>query len=179
MSMPIKRDKDGRAHVRVGAKVAALIAGDIDLNDWDDEELIRGQARAKDGTFRGQPPALVPREVYQEWARRQMEQGFQDMLGNLREIVEVVVQMATDPTVDESVKLRAAEQVMDRIYGKPRQSVDLGIHDDDEKLDALMQSVVIRREDFHEPWGGEDDVVDAEVLADDDEPEPWTWEEDR
>lgn len=162
----LRRNKDGRAYVRVSGKVAGLIAGDDTLTSWDDEELLRGQAKSKRGKFEGRPPTMVPREVYAEWARRQMEQGFQDMLGDLREVVKAVRYIATDQSQDASVRLRAAEMVLDRIYGKPKQAVDIGVAER-EKYQQVLDDVTIQRDLAADTDDSE--IIDAEIVEDEDE----------
>lgn len=163
----LKKHNDGRAYVRVSEKVAALISGEADLADWDDEELLRGQAKSKRGKFEGRPPTMVPREVYAEWARRQMEAGFQDMLGDLREVVKAVRHIATDASVDETTRLRAAEMVLDRIYGKPKQAVDIGISEP-EKYQQVIEAVTVQR-DLADDADADGEVIDAEVVEDDED----------
>lgn len=162
MGHPLKINADGRAYIRVSERVAKLITGDIDPSTWDDEELARGYMRDKNGKF-NRPPVVVPRSIYAEWARRQMEQGFQDMLGDLREIVRAVCAIATDDTVDEGTRLRAADMIMNRVYGMPKQAVDVALREP-EKYEQLLESVTIDRSLPPE----DDDVVDAEVLDEDD-----------
>lgn len=170
----LRRHADGRALVRVSEKVARLIAGESDLSEWDDEEIARGQARAKNGHFAGRPPTVVPKQVYVEFARRQMDAGFQDMIGDLREVVKAVRHIATDPDVDEGTRLRAADMIMDRVYGKPKQAVDIGVSDRP-RHEELIASVTIKRsmEELEECNEGE--IVDAEVLEDGDE---WGFDDD-
>jgi hypothetical protein len=160
-------------YVRVGAKAAQLIAGEIDLSDFDDEEILRGQARTKAGDFRGGEPTIVPRAIYQEFARRQMEAGFTDMIGHLQEIVRVVLDIATDPDNEPSVKLRAAEMIMDRIYGKPKAEMQLAL-EPGSGFEEVLAATVINRDEFDKPWDGEEEIiVDAEVEPLEDE---FDWE---
>jgi hypothetical protein len=168
MSLKITRHKDGRAHVRVGAQVAALIAGDLDISQVDDEELIRGQLRSRDGNFRGSPPVIVPRALYAEWVRREMETGFQSMIGDLGQIVQSVVGIAGDESLPANVRLKAAEMVMDRVYGKVRQHVELDLGEKP-KHEAVIEEATIDRSP--EGWGNpeEDAIVDAELVSEDDD----------
>lgn len=160
-------DKQGRGWVKVGAKIARLIAGEDDLSDWSDEELLNGRPADQNGAFSGQPPTLIPREVYIEWIRRQMDRGFQDMLGDLREVVAAVRELVTEPDTDDSVKLRAASMIMDRVYGKPREAVDVSFGDNREQWERIVDEVTIDRS------LDDGNVIDAEVLDDDDD-----WQDD-
>lgn len=160
---------DGRAYVRVSQKVAALMKGEADLSDWDEEEILRGHPKAKDGTFRGQPPSLVPRELYVEFSRRQMEKGFADLIGALPDLIQVLTTIAMNPEEDSTVRVKAANDALDRILGKARERMDIDIQGavQHERVEPL-QFVVNERE----LWG-DADVVDAEIVEGDDD--DWTF----
>lgn len=160
----LTRDKEGRAYIRVGSKVAALIAGESDLSEWDEEEIARGQQRSSDGHFK-RPPTVVPREVYQEFARRQYEQGFAHLTGHLGEMMATVVQFANDPELDESVRLKAIDMALNRLLGKPREKVDLAMNAKVEHAPAEPLQYVVNEDEL---WP-DDDVVDAEIVEDDDD----------
>lgn len=170
----MRRNNDGRAYVRVSENTADLIAGEIDPVDWDDEELLRGYSRAKDGSFRGRPPSLVPIGVYQEFVKRQLQRAEQGFVENVAKTVEAVAAIAKDPDVDESTRLKAAEMIWDRVWGKAKSRVELtGAPDPKEAYEQVIDAVTLDRslpagEDEDEDDG---DVVDAEVVEDD-EPEP-------
>ena len=90
-------------------------------------------------------------ELYAEFARRQMQSWFADMMGDLREIVGAVREIATNPEVDEGTRLRAAEMVMDRIYGKPEQAVDLSVGETPEH-EHIIDAITVDRS-LGEPEG--------------------------
>ena len=48
----MKRKRDGRAVVTVSPATANMLAtNNVDLTDWDDEELLRGRRRNKNGEW--------------------------------------------------------------------------------------------------------------------------------
>lgn len=165
----LRRDSDGRAYIRVSAKVARLIAGEEDLTEWSDEEIVRGRALSKRGKFEGQTPSVVPHAVYQEWARRQLEQGFAELIGDLPELLRAVLAIAKDPEVDENTRLRAADMALDRILGRPREKMELDLHGAVQHEVQPLQFVV--NED--ELWPDDAHVVDAEIVEGDDD--DWTF----
>jgi hypothetical protein len=59
----------------VSRHTAAILDGEEDLSAWDDEELLRGQRRAKNGRFVGRPPLVVPQAVHAERVRRTMSKA--------------------------------------------------------------------------------------------------------
>src|SRR4051794_2359768 len=46
-----KRAADGKARVQVGSAQASIVWDNVSLDDWDDEELMRGQRRNANGRF--------------------------------------------------------------------------------------------------------------------------------
>lgn len=163
---PRGRDYRGREWVRVSGPVAKMLAGELDLTQWDDEELFRGRQRDKNGNFSGRPPSLVPRAAYEEFVRRQLERAEQLFVSNIAEAVEELVKIAKDPDVDESVRLKAIQMISDRTLGAVKQRVDIGAAGDSEPWKAIVEAVTVNRD-----LPDEDDVIDAEVV--DEEPD---WE---
>jgi hypothetical protein len=88
----------------------------LDLDDWDNEELIRGYRRNRSGRF-GQPPTYVPREIQQEAFRRLIGRGERKMKTAYIEAVEALVDLAHNAD-SEKVKLDAIKTLMERVVGK-------------------------------------------------------------
>lgn len=170
----MRRHSDGRAFVHVSENTADLIAGEVDLSEWDDEELYRGYTRAKDGSFRGRPPTVVPIALYQEFIRRQLRRAEQGFVDDLAETVKVVKNIARDENVDPDTRLRAANMIFDRALGKPKDRIELvGRLEQQEPHERVIEAVTVDRslppgDDEEDP---EENITDAEVV-DDDEPEP-------
>lgn len=121
----MRRNADGRSYVRLSQATTELLAGEADLAGWDDEELLRGYSRAKNGSFAGRPPTLVPMEIYQELVRRQLRRAEQEFASNVARSVESLVAISEDPDVDARTRLRAIEMIHDRVWGKPKERVEL------------------------------------------------------
>lgn len=170
----MRRHSDGRAFVHVSENTADLIAGEIDLDEWDDEELYRGYSRAKDRSFRGRPPTVVPIALYQEFIRRQLRRAEQGFVDDLAETVKVVKDIARDENVDPDTRLRAANMIFDRALGKPKDRIELvGRLEQQEPHERVIEAVTLDRSLPAGDDEGEDgDVVDAEVVDDEPEPEP-------
>lgn len=160
----MRRHRDGRAFVHVSEATANLIAGEVDVGEWDDEELFRGYSRAKDGTFKGRPPSVVPIGVYQEFIRRQMQRAEQGFANNLTHAVQNLIRISEDPDVPANVRLRALEMIFDRVLGKPKERVEIGPLIADPAWKQTIDAVTVDRAALAAP---EDDVVDAEIVDDD------------
>lgn len=94
-----------------------LIAeGILSLDEWDNEELIRGYRRNRDGKF-GKPPAFIPREIQQEAFRRLVNRGERTMKEAYTGAIEELVDLARGAS-SEKVRLDAIRELMNRVVGK-------------------------------------------------------------
>ena len=94
-----------------------LIAESIlGLDEWDNEELIRGYKRNRNGKF-GMAPKYIPREIQQEAFRRLIGRGERKMKTAYIEAVDALVKLAHNAD-SEKVKLDAIKTLMERVVGK-------------------------------------------------------------
>lgn len=94
----------------------AIAEGILDLEDWDDEELIRGYRRNRDGRW-GPPPKYVPREIQQALFRRIAARGDKKMRGAYLASIETLIHLAHNAS-SEKVQLEATRELMNRVVGK-------------------------------------------------------------
>lgn len=90
--------------------------GLLDMDDWDDEELIRGYRRKRNGKF-GSPPKYIPREVQQAAMKIVIRRGRKKMEGAFIKATENLVKLAQSAD-SEKVRLEATKEVLDRVAGK-------------------------------------------------------------
>lgn len=119
--------KRPRQRIQIGKRNAAVLAGLDDLSDWDDEELMRGQKRARNGTFQGTSPTVVPKALHDELVRRKMSEAHALLRDNLVAATEVLVSLANGKDVDDAVRLRAVTLIMDRVLGKTPETVNVSV----------------------------------------------------
>ena len=131
-------------HIRVGKTNVAILNGEEDVTLWDDEELIRGQRRAKNGSFVGRPPKVVPTAVHKEFARRQVEAVRLHLQQNLLAAAEALTAIVNNPEAEDRDKLKAIDMVFARILGKPQENVSLSFGDEAKPpwLDAIEGGIV-------------------------------------
>jgi len=115
--------------IRLGQTNSAILAGNVDLTKWSDEELARGQRRDKNGRFQGRPPKVVPMVVYKELARRQTEAVHKHLRDNILEAAHVLTEMIRNPAVDDGTKVKAITMVFDRVLGKAPEKVEIAMTD--------------------------------------------------
>lgn len=127
--MTVSKKVPGQARKRVQVSVTRLdllLDGTLKIEELDDEEIRRMQLRSSTGDFRGKPPLWIPHSLAlafkQEFFRRfQSELG--DMLPDaMRAIKEQLNSRHLSP--GDATRLRAAELVIDRVFGKVTQNVD-------------------------------------------------------
>lgn len=93
-----------------------IAEGIVTLDDWDNEELVRGYRRDRNGKF-GTPPKYIPREVQQEAFRRLVQRGDRKMREAYMKTVEELIELAHNAS-SEKVRLEAQKELMNRTIGK-------------------------------------------------------------
>lgn len=112
-----KRSRDPRMPESQVDDEDRLIAESVlDLEDWDNEELIRGYRRDRRGRF-GEPPKYISREIQQEAFRRLIGRGERKMKQAYIEAVEQLVKLARNAQ-SEKTRLDAIKTLMERVVGK-------------------------------------------------------------
>jgi len=103
-----------------------LINGDLLIEDLDDEEIRKMQLRNNSGDFRGRPPLYIPRDMAmafrQEHFRRFGREMAEIVPDAMRAIKELLNSRHLAP--GDATRLRAAELVLERNFGKVTQNVD-------------------------------------------------------
>jgi len=131
---------DDDVYIRLQGRYAMLAQGVISVEDLDDEELARGQLRAADGSWRGKPPKLVPAALIQAMRREWMgraEAKLREAL--LTHGLGVLVELASDPTIDASVRLRASQTIIERTMGKVPERITVAAED---PVETLFRSIL-------------------------------------
>ncbi len=159
------RYADGRGGVKVSPTTVAILEGSEDLSVWDDEELLRGQRRAKNGNFSGSRPKVVPLELHHELNRRRMSRAGEVLRESVLDAVELWRSVLLDNDAPLAMRMRASELVVERVMGKAKETVDV-------KFESEPPWAVAIREMYRTQGPlqvGPGDVIDAEVVEDDDD----------
>lgn len=129
----------GRAEVKYSARYAALINGELKVEDLTTEELSRGRLADRDGKFRGRPPNFLPRQLVEamksEHYRRVnavLEESLCDMVKTMRDI-------ANDQRQDGATRLRAAIYVYERFFGRTPDRIEVSRGD---KVDSIVKKIM-------------------------------------
>lgn len=174
-----KTQKHG-VEIRMRGRQAKLVSelrdGEADLSDWDMEELIRGYRRAKNGTFAGRPPLVVPREVHDELAKRVKSQVAHELRGLVAEKVVPVMRKILEGEVDPAdapglrLQMQVAQDLLDRFVVSKSEKIEIA---GTMKHENIIESVTIDRS----LDDGEDDIVDAEIVEEEEDLGDWDDEE--
>lgn len=169
----------GRANI--SKTTAAVLAGDDDLTEWSDEELLAGKRRNKRGTLSGGNPKVVPRAILQELTRRRFLKAEEVVKSSLVSAVELWKQIVEDETVPHPIRLRASELIVDRCWGKATERIDASVElKEPAWLGVLRRAVQVDgvpvgempnvRRAMGDPIPADsepvDDIVDAEIVED-------------
>lgn len=150
-----KRAKQARARARRAEEKADFLRAQAErldalkpLEEWDSEELARGRPRSPTGRFDGPKPTWLTRAVQEESLRRFQEISREDMrvivpkaLKTVENILESTeVDRRGRPLVPMSVKLQAAQWVVEHLVGKPTQRVEADIS---VKLQGILANCLV------------------------------------
>lgn len=131
---------DHDTYVRLTGRYAQFMAGNITVDDLDDEELAAGRLKASDGTFRGRPPTVIPQQMVAAMRREWLSRAE----GKLREAlmqhgIGTLVELAGNDTIDPAVRLRASEKIIERTMGKVPDKVQFAAED---PVEALFRRIL-------------------------------------
>jgi hypothetical protein len=133
-------------------------AGQITVEDLDDEELATCGFRASNGRI--YKPRNVPRELAQAFTKAIYERAQDGVKANVVEAVEVVAGIMKNPKVEYDIRLKAALSMIDRGLGKAPQQINISaeLTGFEQVFDGIFSG---RREDSRTGK-----IVDAEVVDD-------------
>ena len=131
---------DTDKYIRLQGRYAMFLSGALTVDDLDDDELAQGRLKSVDGTFRGRPPRVIPTEMVQamrrEWLSR-AEARLREAL--LEKGIGTLVALAENTLVDDNVRLRAAQTIIERTMGKVPDKIELKSAD---PVEALFRSIL-------------------------------------
>lgn len=145
------------------------------VEKWDAEELARGRPRAKDGTFKGKPPAFIDRALHEQIIRQFETVVRGEMNRHTVKALVVLEKILEDETEDEKgrpivpagTKLDAAKFLVEHILGKPKQRVETDIS---VKLQGILATAMVNPSQVNEgQYELTQGYVEAQSWEDDDE----------
>lgn len=96
-------------------------AGAITVDDLTDEELTAQGFKARNGSI--YKPKNLPRELLTAFTRAIYERATQELRNGTISAAKLLVDMVEDDTVEDNLRLKAAQEILDRNLGKAAQSI--------------------------------------------------------
>ncbi len=155
-----------RKPVYPGRTNSAILAGDADLREWDDEELLRGQRKSKNGQFHGKPPKVVPMGVHQELTRRRLSKAYELLRDDLVAACQLLGSVVRDDNAPYKDRIKASEIIIERVMGKVPEKIDVAIFPT--PLEQAFKAMLVPDDEALSLSA--EDIVDAELVDGDDYP---------
>jgi len=136
--------------------------GFITVEDLDDEELRLGKCRGANGKIpkSSTKTEMVPRDLYDEMVLEHQKRTDEKLRQQLDTMLEVMVDVATDDTVEPRDRMDAAKYLFERVAGKTAERVAITV--EKAPWEEVFSGVAkISRERSHALRDG---AIDAEVV---------------
>lgn len=159
------RTKDGEPRilhkVTIEGRYAKFLSGELTVDDLDDEEIIRGRLKDRNGGWSGRPPKAMPTALVEAIVAERPKR-IQAMLDKeipfaFKALHDVMVGGTANK--GGGAKVAAATKILEYAIGKPTESMNLRVEGNDKRWEDILPQV------FYEigkgPVPGEP-VVDAE-----------------
>ena len=176
---PKRRTKTGGARIRLTPTAAGVIYDGESLDDWDDEELMRGRRRNKHGKFTGRPVQVIPVAIHKELTRRRFSRAHDIMASSLADGALMLRSVVNDKGAEPADRIKAAELLFNRVLGKPRESVAIdfsGSPGETLPWQKMLASSIVASVDEaallmerERAAKEEEDAIDGEIVEDDDD----------
>lgn len=138
------------------------------------EELVRGQPKAVDGTFRGRPPKWIPRAFHRACIAELMRRGKQMWQINYLDAIEAMTEIARGTGAGKHAtpgeRLKAAQFIIERLEGKIPDRVIISDEQPwmlvlDDIVGEISDSQVIRgRKMLDSAQELKQEILDAEIV---------------
>lgn len=151
-------------------------AGQITIDDLDDEEIAACGFRAKDGRI--YKPRNVPRELASAFQKAMFDRAHQELRSHTVTAAQTVAEIMKNKTVEPDIRLKAASILLDRNLGKAAQVVSVTT---DAPWEEVFNGIAtVSREESRKlrgigssngelrsgTTGYESNTIDAEVISD-------------
>lgn len=143
-----------------------FLAKYITVEDLDDEEILNFGFR--DGSGRIFKPKNIPRELVNEITKAIYDRALHEIKSNAVEAAKTLANIMMDPNNDATIRLKAAESILDRSIGKAPQQLNISAG---APWEEIFESITTATREQSRAKRG--NVIDADVVApEDDAPLP-------
>jgi hypothetical protein len=162
------RNAENRTEEEILEDIEVLYKKPVD--EWDWEELSRGMPRGPDGKFAGRRPTWITPAIQSEAKRRMRILSEEQLMTHADAAIKTLADLMSDMETDEkgnyvvpsSVKLQAAQYILNHTIGTPKARVEIESHS---PLMEMMGAVLIN------PDGAASHhvIIEGEVVEDESE----------
>lgn len=150
-------------------RMQAIADGRIPVDELDDEELLRGVLRDKNGNIGGKPPIAIPREMHRAVVEEVIRRTEGSLIGDLEDMYDVLKQIALSKSAAAVARNQAAIYIIERISGKIPEKSQVNVQIS--KFEELVESGTILYDleakgalPSAAEESSDDNIVDAEVI---------------
>lgn len=128
---------------REKSRYQQLMDGELTVDDLDDEEIMNGKCKDKDGHFRGRPPKTFPRALH-DALHKEYQKRMQEKLNDYGELaISTLADVASSRMAAAPARVRAAEVLLERTMGKVPDKIfsEVSIKPFEEGIEGLLVDV--------------------------------------
>lgn len=140
-----KNVRPRRAKVSVSEGTADVLLGQDDPRTWDDEEILHGRRRDRNGGFRGLDPTVIPRAVHDEMIRRSMRNADRSLRKMQTAALEQLAAIVDGEDVDDKDRINAIKIILERTAGKVPDKIEVSAQT--EPWEKLIVDAIVDVED--------------------------------
>ncbi len=158
-----KREQIARARAAgqptAGERWAMLLDGTLTVEDLDDDEVARGRIRGADGGFGGRRQPM-PSHLVAQFQREHLKRVNQKFRNGVEAAAQLLVDIVEDPDVKMEVRVKAADMLINRVFGKAPETIR--IEGADKFMEAVHDSTVGLNRDIPDDASGLSSAADRE-----------------
>jgi hypothetical protein len=119
------KNPEGSGTIRTSRTVMDVFDPEFDLEELDDEELLRGRKRDVEGGWRGNNPRAIPADYHRRAMKELFRRAELQLQVHLPAATKALTEIATGSDVDTAQQRMAAQWVIERVMGKTPDKVEI------------------------------------------------------
>jgi hypothetical protein len=119
------KNPEGSGTIRTSRTVMDVFDPEFDLEELDDEELLRGRKRDVEGGWRGSNPRAIPADYHRRAMKELFRRAELQLQVHLPAATKALTNIATGDDVDTAQQRMAAQWVIERVMGKTPDKVEI------------------------------------------------------
>lgn len=130
------RKRISRAQKALPNRYRLFETGELTIDDLDEEEILKGRLKNRNGTFTGRPPAVVPTVFIQAILREQQRLIGEKLRSEIPTAIKALHEVAEwGGGKGGMARAAAAKTLLEYTIGKPMESMSLSVKSDDSAVE--------------------------------------------